>query len=152
MPLLDMPEPWHIRYVGEDLASYLYAKNMTLDEYYKYEPSEGFDYEKEYADLINYRPPVTPTPIPEELDDEDLLDDLVDEDIEDGDENDELLEDETEDENLLNDDFEDRNPDEDLDDESLVDENLDGENLDDENMDDELNILITMKIQTIKHQ
>jgi D-alanyl-D-alanine carboxypeptidase len=130
-------EPWHIRYVGEDLASYLYAKNMTLDEYYKYEPSEGFDYEKEYADLINYRPPVTPTPIPEELDDEDLLDDLVDEDIEDGDENDELLEDETEDENLLNDDFEDRNPDEDLDDESLVDENLDGENLDDENMDDE---------------
>lgn len=28
-------EPWHIRYVGKKLASYLYKKDMTLEEYYK---------------------------------------------------------------------------------------------------------------------
>lgn len=27
-------EPWHIRYVGKDLAKYLYDNNLTLDEYY----------------------------------------------------------------------------------------------------------------------
>ena len=27
-------EPWHIRYVGEDLAKYLYENNLTLEEYY----------------------------------------------------------------------------------------------------------------------
>ena len=27
-------EPWHYRYVGKDLASYLTKNNMTLDEYY----------------------------------------------------------------------------------------------------------------------
>ncbi len=29
-------EPWHIRYVGYDLAKYLYDKDITLDEYYGY--------------------------------------------------------------------------------------------------------------------
>ncbi|MBE5934830.1 MAG: hypothetical protein E7262_03470 [Lachnospiraceae bacterium] len=29
-------EPWHIRYVGEDLAKLLHDNNMTLDEYYEY--------------------------------------------------------------------------------------------------------------------
>lgn len=57
-------EPWHIRYVGKDLANYLYTNKMTLDEYYNYVPSEGFDYEKKYAALINYVPPATPTPTP----------------------------------------------------------------------------------------
>lgn len=28
-------EPWHIRYVGNNLAKYLYDKNITLEEYYK---------------------------------------------------------------------------------------------------------------------
>lgn len=28
-------EPWHIRYVGEELASYLYKKDWTLEEYYQ---------------------------------------------------------------------------------------------------------------------
>lgn len=28
-------EPWHIRYVGKNLAKYLYDKNITLEEYYK---------------------------------------------------------------------------------------------------------------------
>ncbi len=27
-------EPWHIRYVGKDLAEYLYKTGLTLDEYY----------------------------------------------------------------------------------------------------------------------
>lgn len=27
-------EPWHIRYVGVDLATYLYNNNMTMEEYY----------------------------------------------------------------------------------------------------------------------
>lgn len=75
-------EPWHIRYVGKDLADYLYTNNLTLDEYYKYVPSKDFDYEKKYADLINYRPTVAPTPtqIPEdELDEDDFLDDILDE-------------------------------------------------------------------------
>lgn len=78
-------EPWHIRYVGEDLANYLYTNNMTLDEYYKYEPSEGFDYEEIYADLINYIPPVTPTPIPEEeLEEQIPTDEITGEEPEDG--------------------------------------------------------------------
>lgn len=29
-------EPWHIRYVGTELAKYLYENNITLDEYYEY--------------------------------------------------------------------------------------------------------------------
>ncbi|MBM6861340.1 D-alanyl-D-alanine carboxypeptidase family protein, partial [Clostridium saudiense] len=27
-------EPWHIRYVGVDLATELYNKGITLEEYY----------------------------------------------------------------------------------------------------------------------
>ena len=26
-------EPWHIRYVGEDIANYIYKNNLTLEEY-----------------------------------------------------------------------------------------------------------------------
>ena len=26
-------EPWHIRYVGEDIAKYIYENNLTLEEY-----------------------------------------------------------------------------------------------------------------------
>lgn len=29
-----MYEPWHLRYVGEELAKYLYENKLTLDEYY----------------------------------------------------------------------------------------------------------------------
>lgn len=58
-------EPWHIRYVGRNLANYLYDNELTLDEYYNYTPSEGFNFEELYAELINYIPPTpTPTPIP----------------------------------------------------------------------------------------
>ena len=31
-------EPWHIRYVGNPLATYLYEENMVLDVYYGHEP------------------------------------------------------------------------------------------------------------------
>jgi D-alanyl-D-alanine carboxypeptidase len=58
-------EPWHIRYVGIGLANYLYTNEITLDEYYNYEPSPGFDFEALYADMINYVPPVV-TVIPPE--------------------------------------------------------------------------------------
>lgn len=122
-------EPWHIRYVGEDLAAYLYTKDITLDEYYNYTPSEGFDYEQIYSDLINYRPITSPspTPIPEEdLTDLESTDTIPAEPLEDKDIEDEALEgealedvtleDETsEDEALEDKDFEDQ----DSEDESL---------------------------------
>lgn len=56
-------EPWHIRYVGKPLATYLYKNDLTLEEYYNYTPSPGFDFEATYADLINYIPKVTVAPI-----------------------------------------------------------------------------------------
>lgn len=27
-------EPWHIRYVGKDIAAYINEKDITLEEYY----------------------------------------------------------------------------------------------------------------------
>ena len=35
-------EPWHLRYVGVPLATYLTENNLTLDEYFYYEPSYNF--------------------------------------------------------------------------------------------------------------
>ena len=66
-------EPWHIRFVGKDLANYLYTNNLTLEEYYNYIPSEDFDFEKEYAEILNFKPTPTPSPTPiaeEELEEE----------------------------------------------------------------------------------
>lgn len=62
-------EPWHIRYVGRGLSYYLHENDLTLDEYYNYTPSPDFDFEKLYADIINYEPvkatpSITPTTIP----------------------------------------------------------------------------------------
>lgn len=31
-------EPWHLRYVGEKLAKYIYDNNLTLEEYYQQKP------------------------------------------------------------------------------------------------------------------
>ena len=28
-------EPWHYRYVGKDVAKYIYENNLTLEEYFK---------------------------------------------------------------------------------------------------------------------
>jgi D-alanyl-D-alanine carboxypeptidase len=55
-------EPWHIRYVGEELANYLYTNKLTLEEYYQYTPSPDFSFETKYADIINYVPPVVTKP------------------------------------------------------------------------------------------
>jgi len=81
-------EPWHIRYVGKDLATYLYNNGLTLDEYYNYVPSDDFNYEEKYASLINYVPPATPTPTPTpppviglDLDGDDILDVFVGDDL-----------------------------------------------------------------------
>ncbi|NLO10320.1 MAG: M15 family metallopeptidase [Clostridiales bacterium] len=123
-------EPWHIRYVGEDLANYLYSNNMTLDDYYKYEPSEGFDFEKIYASLINYKPPVTPTPIPEEeLEEQDSTDELADEELED----DELEDEDKEDENLEDEDSEN----EDTKDEGPANDDLENENSENPDLENE---------------
>lgn len=56
-------EPWHIRYVGRGLAKYLYDNDLTLEEYYHYTPSEDFDFEELYADLINITPIPSSFPI-----------------------------------------------------------------------------------------
>lgn len=34
-------EPWHIRYVGNDIASYIHNNNITFEEYYGYTPDEA---------------------------------------------------------------------------------------------------------------
>ncbi|HEX3078594.1 MAG TPA: D-alanyl-D-alanine carboxypeptidase family protein [Lachnospiraceae bacterium] len=41
-------EPWHIRYVGKELAEYLYTNKLTLEEFYNYTPSISF-IEEDYA-------------------------------------------------------------------------------------------------------
>lgn len=123
-------EPWHIRYVGDDLANYLYSNNMTLDEYYKYVPNEDFDFEEKYSDLINYVPPITPTPIPEEELEEQIPTEVQGEDLEDNEDLDDEDLDDGEDEDLDGDELND-----DLDDDSLEPEDPDpanGESIEDE--------------------
>ena len=61
-------EPWHVRYVGYDLAKYLYDNDLTLDEYYGYKAdldaieAEEWQY---YIDYINSLATPTPTPTQE---------------------------------------------------------------------------------------
>ena len=74
-------EPWHIRYVGKELAVYLYDNDLTLEEYYNYTPTPGFDFEKRYADLINYTPPIV-TVSPEDEEDPDADGELTDDELE----------------------------------------------------------------------
>lgn len=37
-----MYEPWHLRYVGQDLATRLYEKSMTLEEYFNLPPAPDY--------------------------------------------------------------------------------------------------------------
>ena len=63
-------EPWHVRYVGYDLAKYLYDNNMTLDEYYGYKADlEAIEAEEwqYYIDYINSLSTPTPTPTEEPI-------------------------------------------------------------------------------------
>ena len=34
-------EPWHLRYVGKKLATYLYENKLTLDEYYMWRKEDN---------------------------------------------------------------------------------------------------------------
>lgn len=63
-------EPWHLRYVGIPMATYLYQNNMTLDEYYHYKPNYEFiTDESEYINDTpdesdnNQSPSSVPTPV-----------------------------------------------------------------------------------------
>lgn len=46
-------EPWHIRYVGKELAEELHSKGITLEEYYGYTPSEELKSEETYGTAID---------------------------------------------------------------------------------------------------
>lgn len=69
-------EPWHIRYVGKTLATYLYENNLCLEEYYNYIPTIDYTDAISYDNLESYgidpddvkvptkAPTSTPTPSP----------------------------------------------------------------------------------------
>lgn len=73
-------EPWHIRYVGIALATYIYENNLCLEEYYNYIPSIDYTDAISYDNLETYGidpddvkvptkaptkvPTLTPTPTP----------------------------------------------------------------------------------------
>lgn len=73
-------EPWHIRYVGVSLATYLYDNDLVLEEYYSFEPNIDFKNEIRYdnlmdfgidiADVIEPKPPVVEEPIEEVVEDD----------------------------------------------------------------------------------
>ncbi len=42
-------EPWHIRYVGNELAKYLTENELTMEEYYGYVPSEALQEDETYG-------------------------------------------------------------------------------------------------------
>lgn len=44
-------EPWHLRYVGVEMAAFLTEHDLTLDEYYHYEPS--FDFITDESEYVN---------------------------------------------------------------------------------------------------
>ncbi len=46
-------EPWHIRYVGTQLANYLYENNLCLEEYYNYSPSDTVSKDDAYGTAID---------------------------------------------------------------------------------------------------
>lgn len=63
-------EPWHIRYVGVKLATYLTKNSMTLEEYYDfkpdtyYEPIDSHDNDMDVDDKETYTPKPRPTTRP----------------------------------------------------------------------------------------
>ena len=46
-------EPWHIRYIGLELAKYLTENNLTLEEYYGYVPNEDLMEEEDYGTMTD---------------------------------------------------------------------------------------------------
>ncbi len=56
-------EPWHIRYVGTELATYLTKNDLTLEEYYNYTPSATIAPEESTNDYdLETVPTITPKP------------------------------------------------------------------------------------------
>lgn len=47
-------EPWHIRYVGKTLATYLYVNNLCLEEYYNHIPAADYTNAISYDNLESY--------------------------------------------------------------------------------------------------
>lgn len=96
-------EPWHIRYVGEELAYYLYEENLTLEEYYNFTSEMDYSHTISYDNLIDYGidpedviPPTkaptkapTPTPLAPEEEEESQEEDKDAEEGEDTDKQDE---------------------------------------------------------------
>lgn len=46
-------EPWHLRYVGKELAQTLYSQGITLEEYYNYIPSKALQRDDTYGTAID---------------------------------------------------------------------------------------------------
>lgn len=70
-------EPWHIRYVGKALATYLYNNNLCLEEYYHFEPSSDeisyeslADYGIDLDDITDKPASPVPTRVPKDTQDE----------------------------------------------------------------------------------
>lgn len=68
-------EPWHVRYVGYDLARFLYDNELTLDEYYGYKADLDQIQEQErkyYEEFtgIDYKPTNVPMDTPVDIPDE----------------------------------------------------------------------------------
>lgn len=59
-------EPWHIRYVGVELATYLMKNELTLEEYYSYKPSIDLVNDTttpvDVEDADTYIPPIATAP------------------------------------------------------------------------------------------
>ncbi len=56
-------EPWHVRYLGVKLATFLTSNNMTLEDYYNYTPPEEMDITG-HDRLTSEEDTVTITPTP----------------------------------------------------------------------------------------
>lgn len=57
-------EPWHLRFVGADLAAILYREDLSLEEYYNYKPSHNVLNESSYGNNTDIES--SDEPIPEQ--------------------------------------------------------------------------------------
>lgn len=53
-------EPWHLRYVGVNLAKYIYKKSITLEEYYNTTTTEDIIPEDEFISDVDINAPEEP--------------------------------------------------------------------------------------------
>lgn len=79
-------EPWHIRYVGKALSTYLYKNNLCLEEYYNFKPTKDYSNDITYESLVDYGidlkdiiPTKVPKPIIKEEETADQTSETVDE-------------------------------------------------------------------------